>query len=107
MRIGLVQLLCCVSLLGCGSLDNTISDPVQWWAVNSYGSSVTIELYDNNCSRMLRDLRLRANEEVMVISCGDGQGRADIRFRREGYPSRSDPWGPDAILTENQRTFVR
>ncbi|MDA0279948.1 MAG: hypothetical protein O3C29_05870 [Proteobacteria bacterium] len=107
MKVGLIHLFCCVSLLACGSLDTTIRDPVQWWAINSYGSPVTIELYDNNCSRMLRDLKLKANEEVMVVSCGDGEGHANIRFRREGYPARSDPWGPDARLRENQSTLVR
>ena len=94
-------------VVGCTVSDNSIKDPVQWWAVNSYGSSVTIELYDNNCGRPLRDLRLRVNQEVMVVSCGDGQGQANVRFRREGYPSRSDPWSPDALLRANQRSFVR
>lgn len=96
-----------LSFQGCSGLYKTIEDPVEWWAVNSYGNAVTIEFYDNNCHHPLRDVHFKAHEELRVISCGDGKGLANIRFRREGYPSRSDPWGADAILEANQRVFVR
>ncbi|PCI76918.1 MAG: hypothetical protein COB20_09550 [SAR86 cluster bacterium] len=106
-RTALFQLFLVFSLLSCNALDTTVKDPVEWWAINSYGASVTMEFYDNNCSRPLRDLKLRANAEVKVVSCGDGQGQANIRYRREGYPSRSDPWSADALLRTNQRVLVR
>lgn len=94
-------------LLSCSGLDNTIVDPVEWWAVNGWGNAVTIELYDNNCHRFLRDIDFTRAEEVKMVSCGDGQGQASIRFRREGYTSRSDPWGPDTSVSANQRTIVK
>ena len=48
------QVFLTLSLIGlsnCSGLDNTITDPVQWWAINGWDSAVTIELYDNNCIR--------------------------------------------------------
>ena len=93
--------------MACSGLDSTIVDPVEWWAVNGWGGVVTIELYDNNCHRFLKDIDFKRAEEVRVISCGDGQGQADIRFRREGYASRSDPWSPNTTVSSNQRTIVR
>lgn len=107
MRNTLVLLLCGASLLGCSALDTTAVDPVEWWAINGWGSAVTIKVYDNNCSRFLRDIEFKRDEEIRVVSCGDGQGQADVRFRREGYASRSDPWSPDTSISANQRTIVR
>lgn len=103
----LVLLLCAGGLVGCSALDTTIVDPVEWWAVNGWGNAVTIKLYDNNCSRFLRDLKFRRDEEVKVVSCGDGQGKANVRFRKEDYASRSAPWSPDTSVSVNQRTIVR
>ncbi|MGY8783856.1 MAG: hypothetical protein ACKVIB_00540 [Pseudomonadales bacterium] len=106
-RVILVAVFSAGGLLGCSGLDNTIVDPVQWWAVNGWVGAVTIQLYDNNCHRFLKDIKFKRNEEVKVISCGDGQGQADVRFRREGYPSRTDPWSPNTSVSINQRTLVR
>lgn len=97
----------CFSLVSCIGLDTSIEDPVEWFAVNGWGNPVTIELYDNNCARYLPDIEFRRNDEVRVVSCGDGQGRANIRYRREGYPSRTPSWGNDTILTASQRAIVR
>lgn len=80
-------------------------DPVEWWAVNGWGNSVTIKLYDNNCSRFLRDVKFSRDEEIKVVSCGDGQGQANVRFRRER--SGPDPWSPDTTVSSNQRTIVK
>lgn len=99
--------LSAVGLLSCSGLDSTIVDPVEWWAVNGWGNAVTIELYDNNCNRFLRDINFKRDEEVKVVSCGDGQGQAAIRFRREGYASRSDPWSAVTSVSANQRTLVK
>ena len=82
-------------------------DPVEWWAVNGWGSAVTIKLYDNNCSRSLTDIKFRHDQEIKVISCGDGQGKANVRFRKEDYASRSAPWSRDTSVSVNQRTIVR
>jgi hypothetical protein len=87
-----------IGLSNCSGLDNTITDPVQWWAINGW---------DNNCSRHLRDISFKSHEEIKVISCGDGQGRANVRFRREGYASRQDSWSRDTAVRLNQRTIVR
>jgi hypothetical protein len=103
-----LALLSCVGgLQGCASLDTTIVDPVEWWALNGWGSSVTITLYDNNCGRPLRDIKFKRDEEIKVVSCGDGQGQADVRFRREVNAARQVPWSPDTVVSTNQRTIVR
>ena len=104
------QIFLTLSLIGlssCSGLDNTITDPVQWWAINGWDSAVTIKLYDNNCSRPMRDISFKSHEEIRVVSCGDGQGRANVRFRREGYAPRQDSWGRDTVVRLNQRTIVR
>jgi hypothetical protein len=106
LRNILALLMCAGSLVGC-TLDTTIVDPVEWWAVNGWGNVVTIELYDINCSRLLRDINFKRDVEVKVVSCGDGQGQANVRYRREGYASRSDPWSPDTSISANQRTIVQ
>ena len=103
----LALLFCAGGLLGCTGFDTTIVDPVEWWAVNGWGNAVTIKLYDNNCRRNLRDITFRRDGEVSVISCGDGQGKANVRFRKEDYASRSAPWSPDTTVSANQRTIVR
>ena len=48
-RVILVAVFSAGGLLGCSGLDNTIVDPVQWWAVNGWVGAVTIQLNDNNC----------------------------------------------------------
>ena len=100
-------LLSCLSLSGCSGMNTSIEDPVEWWAVKGWGNPVTIELYDNNCGRYLRDIEFKRNDEIKVVSCGDGQGQANIRYRREGYPSRTPSWGRDTLLRANQRAIVR
>jgi hypothetical protein len=95
------------SLFACSTLDSTVEDPVAWWAVNGWGGNVTIELYDNNCKRYLQDIRFSGNEEVRIVSCGDGNGQANVRYRREGYASRMPSWSPDALLRSDQRAIVR
>ena len=106
-RYSVLLVLSLGALSGCSSLDGTVTDPVQWWAVNGWGSAVTIELYDNNCHRPLRDIRFKSTEEIRVVSCGDGQGQANVRFRREGYTARQESWGRDTTVLLNQRTIVR
>lgn len=95
------------SLSSCSALDTTITDPVEWWAVNGWNSAVTIEVYDLNCNRMLRDLNFRSDEDLRVVSCGDGNGMANIRYRREGYASRSTPWSDNESVRPNQTMIVR
>ena len=94
-------------LQSCASLYPTLTDPVEWWAVNGWSSAVTIEIYDNNCRRPLRDIRLKQKQEVKVVSCGDGSGQANIKYRREGYSLRQGSWGPDTLLKANQSAVVR
>lgn len=110
MLNGISRLLlipCVLSLQACASLYPTLTDPVEWWAVNGWRSAVTIEIYDNNCGRPLRDIRLKLKQEVKVVSCGDGSGQANIRYRREGYSLRQGSWGPDTLLRANQSAVVR
>jgi len=103
----LISLFGFLALEGCSSLYPVVEDPVEWWAINGWDSNVTIELYDNNCERPLRDIRLKPKQQVKVISCGDGSGRANIRYRREGYSVRQPSWGPDTLLRSNQNAVVR
>lgn len=100
-------LLCFLVFQGCASLYPDMVDPVEWWAVNGWQSSVTIKIYDNNCGRPLRNIQLKANQEVKVVSCGNGSGQANIRFRREGYSVRQESWGPDTLVHANQSAVVR
>jgi len=50
------------------------------------------------CSRGLRDVRLRASEGVEIEACADADGRASIRYRREGIAAAAGP-GRVAVLS--------
>lgn len=94
-------------LTSCTSLYPTIENPIEWWAVNGWNSRVTMELYDVNCSRFLGKVRFNIDEERKMVSCGDSNGQAKIRYRREGYSSRQPPWSPDSMISHNQAIVVR
>jgi len=62
-----------------------ISNPVTWYAVNGWNSSVAFDIRDRVCNRQLPKVRLARGEEIQITSCGDENGIARIRYRRDSY----------------------
>ena len=80
---------------------------VSLYVMNGWSDTVTFELYDLVCSRGLRDVRLRASEGVEIDTCADADGRADIRYRREGIAAAGRPWTNSGSLRANQQVLMQ
>lgn len=93
-------------LLGCAVTPAEISNPVTWYAVNGWDDTVSFDVFDLVCERYLQDQRIRARREVEVTSCGNEQGNASIRYRREGLAPGS-PWTTQRVVSRDSRIFMR
>ncbi|HJO11306.1 MAG TPA: hypothetical protein QGI39_04615 [Gammaproteobacteria bacterium] len=103
-RFGLVVI--CVVLQGCAASQAPLYDPVTWYAVIS-GSRLTIVVYDNVCKRRHGNVRLSGRRETAVTTCGDSEGRANVRYQLEGYMASAGDWVERSRVTQNQRIYVQ
>lgn len=95
------------SLSGCQVAQPEITNPVTWYAVNGWSESVSFDMYDYVCERTLPDMRLRPGREVAVTTCGNAQGRAAIRYRREGLATTATPWSQRRSIGAGSRVFLQ
>ncbi len=95
-----------ILLSACATAPAEIANPVTWYAVNGWDDTVSFDVFDLVCDRYLRDQRIRARREVEVTSCGNEQGIASIRYRREGLAAGS-PWNTQTSIRAGSRIFMR
>ena len=91
---------------GCSTMPAELTNPVTWYGVNGLGDSVSFDVFDLVCERYLRDQRIRARREVEVTSCGNDNGVAAIRYRREGLAPGS-PWTTQNGIAQGARILMR
>jgi len=96
-----------VLLSACGTPMDPNQPTVALYVMNGWQDTVTFELYDLVCSRGLRDVRLRASEGVEIEACADADGRASIRYRREGIAAAGRPWTRSGPLRANQQVLMQ
>lgn len=106
-RPGLVAPFIIFLLSGCASPMDPNQPMLSLYVMNGWSDTVTFELYDLICSRGLRDVRLRASEGVDIETCADTDGRADIRYRREGIAAAGRPWTRSRGLRANQQVLMQ
>lgn len=94
-------------LSGCEITPPEVTNPVTWYAVNGWSESVSFDMYDYVCERTLPDMRLRPGREVAVTTCGNAQGRAAIRYRREGLATTATPWSQRRSIIAGSRVFLQ
>ncbi len=106
-KISMLALPLISLLYGCASPIDPNQSMVSLYVMNGWSDTVTFELYDLVCSRGLRDVRLRASEGVDIETCADTDGRADIRYRREGIAAAGRPWTRSRGLRANQQVLMQ
>ena len=106
-RLNCIALLTTSLLSGCSTPIDPNQPMVSLYLMNGWTDTVTFELYDLVCSRGLRDVRLRASEGVEIEACADDEGRADIRYRREGIAAAGRPWTRGENLRANQQVLMQ
>lgn len=84
----------------------TLDNPVTWYAVNT-GSNITIEVYDQVCGSMMRNIHLIASRETSITTCGGEDGAANFRFRHDSYSPRSPGWTRKEGVIEGERVLVQ
>lgn len=88
-----------LSLSSCNLEPPEITNPVTWYVVNGWNSQVTFQIWDDVCNRRLTRIRLRVREEIQVTTCGDEDGLAQVRYRRDSFGM---PWS-DGRARNGQR----
>jgi len=94
-----------LSTMSCSTPLPPDAEMVTWYAINSAGS-MRIVVYDIVCKRRMGNLRLSGRRETPVTSCADENGRANVRYRPEGYANQVEGW-TYVRPRPNQRIFVQ
>lgn len=93
-------------LTGCASMQQPITNPVTWYAINNAGA-MRIVVYDFVCDRRMGSVRLSGRGETAITVCGDEDGRADFRYRPDGYQAMAADWVRQQNIRSNQRIFIQ
>lgn len=91
----------------CESIDQEPVNPVSWFAVNGWSDTVTFDLYDLECGRPMRDIRLRPGDQIEVRSCGNDQNLASVRYRRSRSDAPAQAWTVENTVRSGQTLFMR
>jgi len=102
-----IFLLCVVALsTGCASMQQPITNPVTWYAINNAGA-MRITVYDFVCDRRMGSVRISGRGETAITVCGDENGRADFRYRPYGYQAMAADWIRQSNIRNNERIFLQ
>ena len=99
--------MCTLLLTACTTVSTEPTNPVTWTALTGWSDTVRFDLYDLVCDRPLRDLRLRPGFEVSVTACGNENGVASIRYRRERIAAAGRPWTTEMAVRPGQLLILR
>lgn len=92
-------------MLGSCAANQPLTNPVTWYLVNS-GSQITLVVQDLVCNRRYNNVRVASGREAQLQTCGDENGEAHVRYRVDGYASRSSPWTTRRV-NPDARVFVQ
>lgn len=101
------SVLLMLSLGSCETVEQEIHNPVTWYAVNGWSDTVNFELFDVICERYLRDVRLRPGRQVTMTTCGDEQGNASVRYRRDRIAATGAPWTREPRISPQQTIYMQ
>lgn len=99
-------LLLASSLVACASMRQPITNPVTWYAINNAGA-MRITVYDFVCDRRMGNVRISGRGETAITVCGDESGRAEFRYRPDGYQAMAADWIRQSNIRDQQRIFIQ
>lgn len=106
MALRIFLLLLSGLLSGCASMKQPITNPVTWYAINNAGA-MRITVYDFVCDRWMGNVRISGRGETAITVCGDETGRADFRYRPDGYQAMAADWVRQRNIRSDQRIFIQ
>jgi len=97
----------CLAMLGCSATVPPEFGMVDWYLNNGTGSKLTLAVYDKVCKRTYFKVPIARGREVVMTTCADSEGRADIRYKYAGGNYGQDNTWRDDHVNKNQSLVVR